>query len=204
MLFRSSLSVSWEYLALPGGPGRFRQDSSCPALLRIPLKSNSITCTRLSLSAVCLSKHFQFLVTRITQSYNPNIAVTTLVWAPSISLAATLEIDVSFFSSSYLDVSVQRVCSPCGVIVLLTIGLPHSDIRGSNLVCKSPRLIAAYHVLLRLQEPRHPPYALTYFLSIANYRLLMIVNAISSSIMSMNYAICRLLRATCGFAPLRL
>ena len=29
------LSVSWEYLALPGGPGCFRQDSSCPALLRI-------------------------------------------------------------------------------------------------------------------------------------------------------------------------
>ena len=32
-----SLSVSREYLALPDGPGRFRQDSSCPALLRIPL-----------------------------------------------------------------------------------------------------------------------------------------------------------------------
>ena len=26
---------------------------------------------------------------------------TTPIWAPSISLAATLEIDVSFFSSSY-------------------------------------------------------------------------------------------------------
>jgi hypothetical protein len=25
-------------------------------------------------------------------------------------------------------------------------------------------LIAAYHVLLRLSEPRHPPYTLTYFL----------------------------------------
>ena len=31
-----SLSVSREYLALPDGPGRFTQDSSCPALLRIP------------------------------------------------------------------------------------------------------------------------------------------------------------------------
>ena len=29
--------VSREYLALPDGPGRFAQDSSCPALLRIPL-----------------------------------------------------------------------------------------------------------------------------------------------------------------------
>ena len=33
-----SLSVSREYLALPDGPGRFTQDSSCPALLRIPLR----------------------------------------------------------------------------------------------------------------------------------------------------------------------
>ena len=30
------LSVSREYLALPDGPGRFTQDSSCPALLRMP------------------------------------------------------------------------------------------------------------------------------------------------------------------------
>ena len=33
----STLSVSREYLALPDGPGRFTQDYSCPALLRIPL-----------------------------------------------------------------------------------------------------------------------------------------------------------------------
>ena len=45
----------------------------------------------------------------MSQSYNPEIAVTTSVWAISLSLAATQEIDVSFFSSSYLDVSVQRV-----------------------------------------------------------------------------------------------
>ena len=32
------------------------------------------------------------------------------VWPISLSLAATKEIDVSFSSSSYLDVSVQRVC----------------------------------------------------------------------------------------------
>ena len=38
----------------------------------------------------------------------PRSARTT-VWALSISLAATLEIDVSFSSSGYLDVSVHRV-----------------------------------------------------------------------------------------------
>jgi hypothetical protein len=30
-------------------------------------------------------------------------------------------------------------------------------------VCSSPKLIAAYHVLLRLIDPRHPPYALICF-----------------------------------------
>ena len=46
-------------------------------------------------------------------------------------------------------------------------GLPHSDIPGSRIICISPGLFAAYHVLLRLREPRHPPSALAYFLYLA-------------------------------------
>ena len=42
--------------------------------------------------------------------------------------------------------------------------LSHSEIRGSRVICTYPRLIAAYHVLHRLCEPRHPPCALSYFL----------------------------------------
>ena len=42
-------------------------------------------------------------------------------------------------------------------------GLPHSEITGSIPVCRSPALIAAYHVLHRLQKPRHPPFALVTF-----------------------------------------
>ena len=37
---------------------------------------------------------------------------------------------------------------------------PHSDICGSMLICSSPQLFAAYHVLLRLLMPRHSPCAL--------------------------------------------
>ena len=48
--------------------------------------------------------------------------------------------------------------------VLQTAGLSHSEIPGSMVICTSPELIAAYHVLLRLHEPRHPPCALSYFL----------------------------------------
>ena len=40
-------------------------------------------------------------------------------------------------------------------------GFPHSEISGSTLVCSSPKLIAACHVLHRLLAPRHPPYALS-------------------------------------------
>ena len=47
---------------------------------------------------------FQILPVRcclVLWSYNPDIAVTTSVWALPISLATTLGIDVSFSSSGY-------------------------------------------------------------------------------------------------------
>ena len=60
----------------------------------------------------------------------------TQVWALSLSLAATNEIDVSFSSSGYLDVSVHRVpFLTLGIGVRMTevcsAGFPHSDISGS-------------------------------------------------------------------------
>ncbi len=50
------------------------------------------------------------------------------------------------------------------VTYLQYAGLPHSDICGSNRMCQSPQLFAAYRVLHRLYEPRHPPCALICFL----------------------------------------
>ena len=89
----------------------------------------------------------------------------TTVWALSISLAATLEIEVSFFSSGYLDVSVPPVPFHTlwiGVWILevCSSGFPHSDISGSMDICSSPKLFAAYHVLHQLSVPRHPPCTL--------------------------------------------
>ena len=52
-----------------------------------------------------------------------------------------------------------------GMTGLQPAGFSHSDICGSRVVCTYPQLFAAYHVLHRLQEPRHPPYALSYLLS---------------------------------------
>ena len=89
----------------------------------------------------------------------------TPVWPLSISLAATLEIDFSFSSSGYLDVSVHRVpflTLWIGVRILevCSSGFPHSEISGSMDICSSPKLFAAYHVFHRLSVPRHPPCAL--------------------------------------------
>ena len=88
-----------------------------------------------------------------------------LVWPPPLSLATTRGISVDFFSSGYLDVSVPRVpYVPLWIHDTLcdssSHGFPHSEIRGSKLICSSPRLIAACHVLHRLLMPRHSPYAL--------------------------------------------
>ena len=89
----------------------------------------------------------------------------TLVWALPVSLAATSGITVVFSSSGYLDVSVHRVpflslCIGLRMTEVFSAGFPHSDISGSQDICSSPKLFAAYHVFHRLLVPRHPPYAL--------------------------------------------
>ena len=123
----------------------------------------SISDTRFSLSMTGLPRPFSYPVAHILQS-EPHRA-RTMVWALPLSLAATQEIDVSFSSSGYLDVSVPRVpfhklWIHLWMTVVHTAGFPHSEISGSKDICSSPKLIAAYHVFHRLSVPRHPPCAL--------------------------------------------
>lgn len=99
-------------------------------------------------------------------SYNPVNAETLTVWALARSLATTYAIIFIFSSYGYLDVSVPHVCLPYGMTGLQPAGLPHSDIPGSKVICTSPELFAAYHVLHRLREPRHPPSALLLLFSL--------------------------------------
>ena len=88
-----------------------------------------------------------------------------LVWPLPLSLATTRGISVDFSSSRYLDVSVPGVplihlCIQCMIYGSSPYVFPHSEICGSKLICSSPQLIAACHVLHRLLMPRHSPYAL--------------------------------------------
>ena len=129
-----------------------------------PARRLGISDTRLSLSPAGLPSPFSYLTSATTQSEPRDARIT--VWALSISLAATLEIDkFSFSSSGYLDVSVPRVPLHTlwiGVWIheVCSCGFPHSEISGSMDICSSPKLIAAYHVFHRLLVPRHPPCAL--------------------------------------------
>ena len=92
-----------------------------------------------------------------------------------------------------------RGLAPFRVLGLLPNGLSHSEISGSRLVCKSPELIAAYHVLHRLQEPRHPPYALNYFLYSPCSLLSSMAPYLISLIVSMNDANFHLRSSTLRF-----
>ena len=92
---------------------------------------------------------------------------TVSVWALPRSLATTGGITFCFLFLEVLR-CFSSLRSPHYNCVMMTVlqtdGLSHSEIRGSKDICSYPRLIAAYHVLHRLHEPRHPPCALIHFL----------------------------------------
>ncbi len=100
-------------------------------------------------------------------SYYPGRASTPPVWAPSVSIATTPDIDISFSSCRYLDVSVPCVRSGYKPVTgRLPAGFPHSDTPGSLPVLGSPGFFAVVRVLRRLLKPRHPPCALIAFCSV--------------------------------------
>ena len=132
------------------GTAGFRQDFPGPALLRIRLCMDSISNTRLSRSLAKLSRMFFY-----------QIQVNVVVLQPR-ACRNTPGLGYSAFARHYLRnhccflfLQVLRCFSSLRsphfvVISLQDIGFPHSEIHGSKVICTSPWLIAACHVLLRL------------------------------------------------------
>src|SRR5947207_1593485 len=60
------------------------------------------------------------------------------------------------------------MCSGEGTRALPRVGFPIRTSPDQSLISSSPRLIAAVHVLHRLQVPRHPPCALHLLIQIEN------------------------------------
>src|SRR4029078_7497645 len=64
--------------------------------------------------------------------------------------------------------STRPMCSGEGTRALPRVGFPIRTSPDQSLISSSPRLIAAVHVLHRLQVPRHPPCALHLLIQIEN------------------------------------
>ena len=158
------------------GAARFKQGFSGPALLRVLLGNICIPNTGLSPSVAALSKALFYTNIVHIAALQPQRA-RPLVWPSPRSLATTCGITLVFFSSSYLDVSVRRVDNYCSQIFNLW-GSPIRTHRDQTVVCTYPSIFAAYRVLRRPQEPRHPPCALIHFLLLPGH----VDQVISSSI----------------------
>ena len=146
-----------------------------------PALSAFLSCTGLSPSLAAPSQKRSIRIAESIMRSEPRNARIP-VWPLSISLAATLEIEFSFFSSPYLDVSVQAVPHAWlwihhTLAEVCSAGFPHSEISGSMDICSSPKLFAAYHVFHRLLVPRHPPCALS---SLTNFYTLHSVAGVGS------------------------
>ena len=151
---------------MPDGPGRFAQDYSCPALLRIPLGLISIHIRNCHPLWLNFPDHSIHDLSTTPWSYNPAIALLQRRFGLIPGRSPLLGESLLFSSPGgtkmfqfppFASIPFVRI------IVLQTIGLSHSEISGSKVICTYPKLIAAYHVLHRLREPRHPPCALTCF-----------------------------------------
>ena len=118
------------------------------------------------------------------QSVTPKVFLP-LVSPPPLSLTTTYGISFDFFSSPYLDVSVQAVplaylCVQYTMLKVCFSGLLHSDIHGSMPACGSPWLFAARCVLHRLPVPRHSPCALCSLTCLVSHVFLIILRYFSS------------------------
>ena len=160
-----SLSVSREYLALPDGPGRFTQNSSCSALLRILLCFDNIrirNCHALW-SFFPESSSLMSSCNGVVLQPHPCRNMDGLGCSPFARHYWGNHCLFSFPAGTKMF-QFPALASIIGWITgLQPVGLSHSEIRGSKVICTYPQLIAAYHVLHRLREPRHPPCALLYF-----------------------------------------
>ena len=130
-----------------------------------PALSSQISHTGLSPSLAGLSS--AILLSLMNQLCGPKPrSARTSVWALPVSLAATPRIDVSFFSSGYLDVSVRRVRlrwpMDSARDTSKEVGFPIRTSRDQCSIASSPALFAGLHVLRRLSSPRHPPDALIH------------------------------------------
>jgi hypothetical protein len=168
-----SLSVAKEYLALRDGPRRFPRDSSCPAVLRyLPKETARVSPTGLSPSVARHSRPVRLPCCFVTLRPHGPTGPTTppckhdglgyiRVRSPLLAESLLISVPVGTEMVHFPTLPSRTYGFSPGYPGMTPGGFPHSEISGSKLVCSSPKLIAAYHVLHRLLAPRHSPHALS-------------------------------------------
>ena len=157
-----SLSVAAEYLALDRGRPGFRLDFSCPAVLRYCIKESVLFRVRGFHTVPRTfpeSFHYKAVFSQLFGS-SPCSPTTPLMRfglfrfrSPLLAESLLISVPVLLrWFTSHSFAPPPYFIQACGVRIAPD-GLPHSAIRGSQDMCSSPRLIAAYHGLLRLAAP---------------------------------------------------
>ena len=167
---------------MEGGPPRFRQDSSCPAVLRYALHGARISRTGPSPSLAGLPRPFRCPCTFLHALGRPTTPCMSprTVWAPPRSLAATGGISFDFYSCWYLDGSLPSVFLPS--LILLGGGwkssrLPGYPIRRSGdqgILAPPPgfsQLVTSFFAWQLLGILRGPYFRLT-ILSFSSYAII--------------------------------
>ena len=155
-----------------GGPAS-NGISRAPLYLGSRLRGIDISSTRLSLSAARFSNTIRLYLSFVTlrkfsstslpvllpQYQQRLLACTGLVWTGPCSLTTTWGISSISFppGTEMFHFSGFLTCRCHGTA---SVGLPHSEIRGSMPACGSPRRFVACYVFLRPYVPRHPSIAL--------------------------------------------
>ena len=151
---------------MPDGPGGFAQNYSCSALLRIPLGLISLRLRASHPLWMYFPEHSSRNLSTMAWSYYP---VHTLLYvrfglfpgrSPLLGESLLFSLPEGTKMFQFPPFASQTRFEITG---LQPAGLSHSEISGSKVICTYPELFAAYHVLHRLREPRHPPDALTFF-----------------------------------------
>ena len=155
------------------GPRRFPRDFSCPAVLRyLPKETARVSPTGLSPS---VARHSRTCSTtllfcnssalRPDRPYNPTEQARWFglfrVRSPLLAESLLISVPVGTEMVHFPTLPSRTYGFSPGYPGMTPGGFPHSEISGSKLVCSSPKLIAAYHVLHRLLAPRHSPHALS-------------------------------------------
>ena len=153
---------------MPDGPGGFTQGFSCPALLRIPRVTyrGTVRGSHPLRPGFPAGSRLPDNDTGAVLQPPRRTQGTQRVWAGPRSLATTGGItDLFSLPPGTKMFQFPGFASPHQAVMsaIRADGLSHSEIPASTAICAYTGLIAAYHVLHRLREPRHPPCALFCF-----------------------------------------